>query len=219
MTAEQLQECAAKDRGSDITGPCTNFRPSDGFSTDGDDNRPSCSCVVDPRASPKCDFPPSYLKINSTTGCNPGWSYVNNNQDDGPKFDPEAAEISGSFHWKVTHAAAHGCVPVGGTYWVPGAGSAKAAAGGGGGSKAADGAGGAPNQAFFCPAAMQAGEPPNVVAKGQPLTHTNCERTTYSPEPNGGATWKDYAAASRSWGECHIPQTETLGPESCRAKL
>ena len=202
MTERQLQECAAKERGPDTKGPCTNFGPDNGWRVAG------CSGCNVPAPSggntggnPACGFPRDYLKINVTTGCNPGWT----TRVDDATFDPQAGTISGSFHWKVTYAAARGCVPVGGTYWEPGAGDAK------------DKAPGAPNQAFFCPAAMQAGEPPSVVSSGQLLGSTNCNDDDL--EPNGGATWKDYAAAPRSWGECHIPQTETLGPDSCRAKL
>ena len=161
-----------------------------------------------PPSCPSCTFPHDYLKLNVTTGCNPGWSRGNDGDD--AAFDPQAATISGSFDWKATYTAAHGCVPVGGTYWEPGVGDAK------------DKAPGAPNQAFFCPAAMQAGLGPEVVSPGQTLGSTNCQTTGQgdsTPEPNGGATWKDYAAVPRSWGECHIPQTETLGPDSCRAKL
>jgi hypothetical protein len=212
MTEHQQSECTARDRGPDTKGPCTNFAPLDGFSDPPQEYNcaflpPNASPVVN-SASSQCKFPRDYLKLNVTTGCNPGWSRVGHpvGGPDGT-FDPQAATISGSFHWKVTYAAAHGCVPVGGTYWEPGDAQAKAP--------------GAPNQAFFCPAAMQAGLGPEVVSQGSTLVaNFSISREDQSMiEPNGGATWKDYAAAPRSWGECHIPQTETLAPDSCRAKL
>ena len=196
-TERQLKECS---KVSAEGGSCRDFKPWDGFSPY------PCHCNGD--GQEPCNFPLDYLEINVTTGCNPGWSRDDQNGD--AEFDANAGAISGSFHWKVTYAVAHNCVPIGGTYWEPGADKAS--------GTGKDPGVGAPNQAFFCPKEMQAGEGPRVVAPGHPLQNTGCVENTHHDEPNGGATWQDYAT-TRGWGECHIPQTETLGSDSCRANL
>ena len=82
------------------------------------------------------------------------------------------AAIEGSFDWKMSYAAKQGCKPVGGPLIPPDAT-------------------GDPTtniiQGMYCPAAMQAGEPPRVDASAGELT------------------------GQRSWGDCYIPQTNVDG--------